>query len=124
MIVVGCVALCVLILEVQLSPSWRRTCQALVLSFQIICHNMAIRGHGCPTCVDIVTWKVGSSMYPEWSGGDSRNYPLVLLHTSHAHLAYAFQVRDTSIRSPRRNVRAFSSSIVMAVVTDEAMVPL
>ena len=60
----------------------------------------AIRGYGCPTYVAIVTWKLGSSMYPKWSGGDSRNYPLMLLHASHAHLLCAFRIREEAWIAP------------------------
>ena len=87
-----------------------------------------IRGHGCPTYVAIATWKVVYSMYQKWSGGDSRNSPLMSLHlhTSHAHLSYFYTIlgMDASIHSPRRTTQALSSSAVMALVTDEAPVPL
>ena len=51
----------------------------------------AIRGHSCTPCVAIATWKVESSMYLKlkWSGVDSRNFPLALLHASDPYLPYA-----------------------------------
>ena len=63
-------------------------------------------------------------MYPKWSGGYCRNRPLISSYVSQAHLIYDDLDRVASVRSPKRVTQAVLTSNVMALVTDEAMVPL